>query len=253
MEELRDQLTQEKDKSLVRERELAQQKFDRQLDEEMKVGPSGVAWSLIWILSFRYSYLIFLLPLLLSLQALETQRRRLYAEAQEEKTRLAEQAARQRAELDRIQVKLEETHRKTASAIAEDYEKAKEEEEEKHRRELKELKERLEIEKTAWMENIMKKQESVLSAKERELKEKVRKERDEEIEAVITRLEEDMTSSKEDAERAAENRVKRLKDKFEAEARELESSEKAALEKYNEMKTRLLDVESNAEGKRLDE
>ena len=38
VEELRDQLTQEKDKSLVRERELAQQKFDRQLDEEMKVG-----------------------------------------------------------------------------------------------------------------------------------------------------------------------------------------------------------------------
>ena len=92
---------------------------------------------------------------------METQRRRLYAEAQEEKTRLSEQAARQRAELDRIQVKLEETHRKTASAIADDYEKAKEEQEQKHVRELKELKERLDIEKTAWMENIMKKQESV--------------------------------------------------------------------------------------------
>ena len=63
--------------------------------------------------------------------------------------------------MDRIQVKLEETHRKTASAIADDYEKAKEEQELKHARELKELKERLDIEKTAWMENIMKKQESV--------------------------------------------------------------------------------------------
>ena len=57
-----------------------------------------------------------------------------------------------------------------------------------------------------------------------------------------------MTNSKEETERAAENRIKRIKDKFEAEANELESSEKAALEKYNEMKTRLLEVESNAEG-----
>ena len=57
-----------------------------------------------------------------------------------------------------------------------------------------------------------------------------------------------MTNSKEETERAAENRIKRMKDKFEAEANELEASEKAALEKYNEMKTRLLEVESNAEG-----
>ena len=182
------------------------------------------------------------------MKALETHRRRLYGEVQEEKNRLAEQAARQRAELDRIQIKLEETHQKTASAIADDYDKAKREEEERHRRELDDLKERLEVEKTAWMENIMKKQESVLSGKERELKEKVRRDRDEEIEAVISRLEEDMTNSKEETDRAAENRIKRMRDKFEAEAKELESSEKAALEKYNEMKTRLLEVESNAEG-----
>ena len=74
---------------------------------------------------------------------------------------MAEQSGRQRAELDRIQIKLEETHRKTASAIAEDYEKARNEQDERHARELAELKERLEIEKTAWMENVMKKQESV--------------------------------------------------------------------------------------------
>ena len=80
------------------------------------------------------------------------------------------------------------------------------------------------------------------------MKEKVRRDRDREIEDVIARLEEDVTTAKEETERAAESRLKRAREKHEAEARELEDSERAAMEKYNEMKTRLLDVESNAEG-----
>lgn len=54
----------------------------------------------------------------------------------------------------------------------------------------------------------MKKQETVLVSKERELKEKVRAERDREIELVITRLEEDAATSRDETERAAENRIK---------------------------------------------
>ncbi len=54
----------------------------------------------------------------------------------------------------------------------------------------------------------MKKQETVLVAKERELREQVRRDRDKEIELVITRLEDDAALSRDEAERAAENRVK---------------------------------------------
>ena len=54
----------------------------------------------------------------------------------------------------------------------------------------------------------MKKQETILVAKERELREQVKRDRDKEIEMVITRLEEDAAMSRGEAERAAENRVK---------------------------------------------
>ena len=45
-------------------------------------------------------------------------------------------------------------------------------------------------------------------AKERELKENVRRDRDKEIEMVISRLEEDNETSRDEVERVAENRVK---------------------------------------------
>ena len=74
--------------------------------------------------------------------------------------------------------------------------------------ELSELKERLEIEKEAWEQNYMKKQESWLLSKERELKDTVKQDRDREIELVINRLEEDGVKAREECERAAENRIK---------------------------------------------
>lgn len=54
----------------------------------------------------------------------------------------------------------------------------------------------------------MKKQETYLAGKERELREQMRRERDREIEKIIAQFELDTTSTKEEAERTAENRVK---------------------------------------------
>ena len=64
------------------------------------------------------------------------------------------------------------------------------------------------VEKQAWEENYMKKQETYLMQKERELKEQVRKDRDKEIEMVIGRLEEDTQAMRDECERVAENRIK---------------------------------------------
>lgn len=74
--------------------------------------------------------------------------------------------------------------------------------------EIKEMQERLRVEKEAWEANYMKKQETWLTQKERELKANVRKDRDKEIELVIARLEEDSVTSREECERTAENRIK---------------------------------------------
>ncbi|XP_022092605.1 centrosomal protein of 131 kDa-like [Acanthaster planci] len=210
-EELRDQLAEEKEAACARERELAKTRYEKQLEQEEA--------------------------------AYQQQRRRLYADIQEEKERLAEQAKRQRQEVDRLTLQMEENSRKALTAMKEEYEQARDEQECRHRAEVKDLEERLKIEKEAWEENYMKKQETWLLSKERELKEHVRKDRDKEIELVITRLEEDAATGREECERAAENRVKRIRDKYEAELREIELSERNTQERYNEMKARLADVE----------
>jgi hypothetical protein len=54
----------------------------------------------------------------------------------------------------------------------------------------------------------MKKQEIILANKERELRDQMKQERDREIEKIIAQLETDTTSTKEEVERTAENRVK---------------------------------------------
>ncbi|XP_072737389.1 centrosomal protein of 131 kDa isoform X2 [Ciconia boyciana] len=213
-EELRGLLEREKDEQSQRERELARQRCEQQLEQEE--------------------------------QALQQQRRRLYAEVAEEKERLSQQAARQRAEVEELRRQLEASSSAVTRALKEEYTKEKEEQERRHQAEVKVLKDRLEMEKQAWEANYMKKEEAWLLSRERELREEVRKERDKEIELVIERLEADMSSAKEECERAAENRIKRIRDKYEVELQELERSERKLQERCNELKGRLAELEGES-------
>ena len=70
IEELREQLTTEKETAVEREREAARTRFEKQLKEE--------------------------------LEALQSQRRRLLADVHDEKERLAQQSAKLRTDLDRV-------------------------------------------------------------------------------------------------------------------------------------------------------
>ncbi|XP_074016149.1 centrosomal protein of 131 kDa isoform X2 [Numenius arquata] len=213
-EELRDLLEREKEEQSQRERELARQRCEQQLEQEE--------------------------------QALQQQRRRLYAEVAEEKERLSQQAARQRAEAEELRRQLEASSSALTRALKEEYTKEKEEQERRHQAEVKVLKDRLEMEKQAWEANYMKKEEAWLLSRERELREEMRKERDKEIELVIQRLEADMSSAKEECERAAENRIKRIRDKYEVELQELERSERKLQERCNELKGRLAELEGES-------
>lgn len=60
---------------------------------------------------------------------------------------------------------------------------------------------------------------------------------------VIQRLEDETAIAREECERAAENRIKRVRDKYETELSELERSERNMQDKYNSMKERLTEVE----------
>ncbi|XP_031821476.1 centrosomal protein of 131 kDa isoform X4 [Sarcophilus harrisii] len=210
-EELREHLEREKEEQGRRERELARQRYEKHLEEEE--------------------------------QALQQQRRRLYSEVAEEKERLNQQAARQRAELEQLKQQLEENSCVVTKALREEYEKGREEQERRHQLDMKALKERLEVEKEAWEANYLKKEEAWLLKRERELKDEVRKVRDKEIELVIQRLEADMTLTKEEYEQTAENRIKRVRDKYEAELADLEQSERKLQERCAELKGRLGEAE----------
>ncbi|XP_073538681.1 centrosomal protein of 131 kDa isoform X3 [Phyllobates terribilis] len=210
-EELRLNLEREKEEVSQRERELAKQRYEKQLVHEE--------------------------------QSLQEQRRRLYSEVSEEKERLKQQATRQRAELDELRKQLEDNCALATRVLKEEYEKSKEEQDRRHQIELKAIKERLEIEKQAWEQNYRKKEEAWLLTRERELKEEVRKGRDKEIELVIQRLDAEMSTAREECERAAENRIKRVRDKYELELQELERSEKKSHERCNQLKERVTELE----------
>ncbi|CAO2646341.1 Centrosomal protein of 131 kDa [Lemmus lemmus] len=207
-EELREHLEREKEALGKQERERAQQRFEQHLEQEHR--------------------------------ALEQQRRRLYNEVAEEKERLGQQAARQRAELEESSAMLTQTLRA-------EFERSREEQEQRHQMELKALKDQLEAERQAWVANCTKKEEAWLLTRERELKEEIRKGRDQEIELVIHRLEADMTLAKEESERAAESRVRRVRDKYEMELSELEQSERRLQERCTELKGRLGEAEGEKE------
>ncbi|KAF7654678.1 hypothetical protein LDENG_00066600 [Lucifuga dentata] len=210
-EELRRQLEKEKEDQCQRERDYAKERYEKQLQEEE-----------------------------LSLQQ---QRRRLYKEVADEKERLAQLAARQRGDLEDLRRHLEDNSSLAGRALREELDKTREEQERRHQMEVKAFQERLEMEKQTWEENYKKKQEAWLLTRERELKEEVRRGRDREIELAIQKLEEVTSEAKEECERAADNRVKRVRDKYEAELKELEQSEQAAVEKQQELRKRQLQTE----------
>ncbi|KAM6175979.1 centrosomal protein of 131 kDa-like [Erethizon dorsatum] len=214
-EELRENAEREKEALGQQERERARQRFEQHLEQEQR--------------------------------ALEQQRRRLYSEVAEEREQLGQQAARQRVELEELRQQLEESSSALTRALRAEFEKGREEQEQRHQMELKALKDQLEVERQAWAASCAKKEEAWLLNRERELKEEIRKGRDQEIELVIHRLEADMTLAKEETERAAESRVKRVRDKYETEVSELEQSERKLQERCTELKGRLGEAEGEKE------
>jgi 5-azacytidine-induced protein 1 len=110
--------------------------------------------------------------------------------------------------MSRLRRDIEDNHRTVVEVSKRESDGVRLEQERRHTNEVNELKEKLNLEKENWEENLMKKQETILASKERELREQMKQERDREIEKIITQLESDTTATKEETERTAENRVK---------------------------------------------
>ncbi|XP_036198065.1 centrosomal protein of 131 kDa isoform X3 [Myotis myotis] len=155
----------------------------------------------------------------------------------------------QRVELEDLRQQLEESSAARARALRAELDKGREELEQRHQMELQALKDQLEVERQLWEANCAKKEEAWLLSRERELKEEIRRGRDKDIELVIRRLEADMTQAREESERAAESRVKRLRDQHEAELAELEQAQRRLQDQCAELRGRL--AEAEGEGVRL--
>nr|KAF6295332.1 centrosomal protein 131 [Myotis myotis] len=166
--------------------------------------------------------------------------------AQQERARTQQ---RQRVELEDLRQQLEESSAARARALRAELDKGREELEQRHQMELQALKDQLEVERQLWEANCAKKEEAWLLSRERELKEEIRRGRDKDIELVIRRLEADMTQAREESERAAESRVKRLRDQHEAELAELEQAQRRLQDQCAELRGRL--AEAEGEGVRL--
>ncbi|XP_037013712.2 centrosomal protein of 131 kDa isoform X2 [Artibeus jamaicensis] len=210
-EALREQLAQEREALAQQERERAQRRFEQQLEQEQR-----------------------------DLQQL---RRRLYSEVAEEKERLGQQAARQRADLEELRQQLEDSSSARGRALRAEFEKGRAELEHRHQAELQALKDQLEVDRQVWQANCARKEEAWLRERERELKEEIRKDRDKDIELVVRRLEADMTLAREESERAAESRVQRVRDKYEAELALLGQAERQLQGQCAELKGRLAEAE----------
>lgn len=65
-------------------------------------------------------------------EAYQQTRRRLYQEIQDEKERLAEQAIKQKQDMDRLRTQLEETHSSSSNLLRREYEKTREENNRRH-------------------------------------------------------------------------------------------------------------------------
>ncbi|KAI3384021.1 hypothetical protein SNEBB_002637 [Seison nebaliae] len=203
-EELRDTLEREKASNVQRERELAKEKYEKQLESEVN--------------------------------SFEENRKRLHQEVDEERRRLNQQIVKQRNELDEIRLHLEESHKNASVAIKREYEEARNQQELKHREAIEALKETIDTDKHTWTCNEKKKFEAEFAEKEQKLREQFRKDRDKDLIIAMERLEEDAAMSRENIEKQMDNRLRREREKYETEVNDLERSERTATEKLMKMK-----------------
>ncbi|KAK4874278.1 hypothetical protein RN001_013638 [Aquatica leii] len=113
----------------------------------------------------------------------------------------------------------------------------------KHNIELNLLKEKTELEMETFRNNYKKQLVLQLGEKEALIREKCRQDRDKEIETVIERLEQEASETKLQMEQSFENRIRRLKEKYEKEIKDLEESERNYNRKYTENKIKLAETE----------
>nr|XP_022903446.1 centrosomal protein of 131 kDa [Onthophagus taurus]XP_022903447.1 centrosomal protein of 131 kDa [Onthophagus taurus] len=200
LENLREQLGEEREKAVANEREIMNQRYQKLIENEEK------------------NY-------------------------QEQRRRLQQEHSKKMLECEEKEAMITTEKEKTIKLIQEDFDEKLNASKRKHNNELKLLKETTEMELEAWKNNYRKQQTVQLLEKETKMREQFKKERDREIEEVIERLEAETNENRQQIEITTENRIRRMREKFENEIKELEKSENEVKLKYGQTKTKLLEYE----------
>ena len=213
VEELRSQLDAEKEAACARERDSGLKRFQKQVEQEE--------------------------------DAYQQQRRRLYAEVQEEKDRAAEVLNKQRSALDTERKTIEEEFNTKWAKFHAQHTLEIEGIQRDHENSMRDIKLRISVEKEQWLESQKQKQTADLMSREREIRAALLNERNKEIELVISKLEEQSALQKEENHATMECRMKRLKDKYESQIADLEHVQNTTQTKFNVMKERVTDLEAD--------
>nr|CAH8871310.1 unnamed protein product [Trichobilharzia regenti] len=215
IEELRQTLIKEKEEACSKEREIAEQRLNQTLTEERS--------------------------------SLEAHRRRLLNEISDERERLSLTASKQKEEMDTLRQNLELALTQANKQHKEEMQQLKADLNQRHKDEIAQLNQRNLAERAAWEGHTKSLLESQYTARETMLREQFKKERDRLLESAVHRLEAEANEARQETDRQAELKIKRVREKFQTEIEELERSEKQAMEKYCQMKTQFLDKEHEAD------
>ncbi|MPC32653.1 Centrosomal protein [Portunus trituberculatus] len=113
----------------------------------------------------------------------------------------------------------------------------------KYEEEMASLQEREERSKKEWREQFTKQETEARQQAERELRERLKRQRDKEIDRAIREIQAETAAREEEQRRACDAKMKKLRERYEAEMQELECGERAARTRYLEMKSLLTQKE----------
>lgn len=108
---------------------------------------------------------------------------------------------------------------------------------------LAELRHKDEKSRSEWREQFMKEHNEARIQAEKELRERLKRQRDKEIERAIKEIQLETSNHEEQEHRSFEAKIKSLRERYENELNELESSERGARSRYLEMKSLLAQKE----------
>ncbi|KAG5445761.1 Centrosomal protein of 131 kDa [Clonorchis sinensis] len=219
LEELRRTLLREKEEACVREREAANQRLEKTLTDERTI--------------------------------LEVHRNQLLKEMSDERERLTELVAKERETAQKMKFELDNLLKESVERHQHELEGQREQLTKQHQQLVEEMQKRHAVELEAAKEKVTRELEAKYSERESNLRTQLKQERDRQLETAVQRLEADMNMTKEEIQRDADSKIRRMKDKHAKELGELEQSEQQTVAKYSEMRNQVLELEHEIERYKL--